>query len=173
MATGYITLTPGGAVLSDGSASNAAPGMSRRKGTDANPAKTYLTLDFDWTADEHCWWSFIMPGDYASGGSLLVKGQINSTTAQNVIMGATVAAISAGDADTPNEHAKSTAATVTIAGNTTEARRLVSGSITLNMDGAAAGDLIVLGLFRDGDNASDTGTVDFEFVGAELSYTTT
>lgn len=171
MATGYINLPPQSAVLSDGSTSNEAPGMSRRKGSDSNPAKTFLTLDFDPTTDEHCHFQFVMPGDYSSGGTLLVVGRVNATSG-SVVMGAYVSATSDGDADTTDEHAKSTAATVTIAANGTEARRQISGAITLNMDSAAAGDFIVITLYRDPDNASDNCAADFELEGVRFAYTT-
>lgn len=172
MATGTVLLPPNAAVLSDGASSNAAPGMTRRKGTDTSPAKTFLTLDFDPGTDEHCHFAFRMPTDYASGGTLQVQGMVNATTG-SVIMGATVSATTAGDTDTPLEHAKSSAATVTIAANGTEARRLITGSITLNMDSAAAGDFVVITLYRDADNGSDDCSVDFELVAAAFEYTTT
>lgn len=171
MATGTILLPPNAAVLSDGSSNNAAPGISRRKGTDADPAKTLLTLDFDPSTDEHCHFAFRMPANYASGGSLKVGGMVNATSG-DVIMAAQVAAITAADADTPLEHAKSSAATVTISANGTEARRRISGTITLNMDSAAADDLVVITLFRDANNGSDTCSVDFELTDVAFEYTT-
>jgi hypothetical protein len=112
-----------------------------------------------------------MPNNYSSGGSLVVTGMINSTTGNVARMQAQVSAITPADADTPLEHAFSTAATVDITANTTEARRLLSGTITLNMDSAAAGDLVTIRLFRDPADGSDTHTSDFEFTGAEFQYT--
>jgi hypothetical protein len=114
-----------------------------------------------------------MPGDYASGGSLKLLGTINSTTGNVAFMQATLSATTPADADTFLEHAFSAAATVSITANATEARRLLTGTITLNMDSAAAGDLITIRLLRDPANGSDTHTSDFEFLAAEFSYTTT
>jgi len=168
VATGYRDLMPNMAVLP----SSSAPALAKIAGTDTGNIKQLLVLDYDASADEHASWTFIMPGDYASGGSLIVYGMINGTTAANTIMAAEVACVTPADADTPIEHAKSAAATCTIATNTTEANRLLSGTITLNMDSAAAGDLVTIVISRDADNASDTATPDFRFLGARFSYTT-
>lgn len=175
MATGSILLTPGSAVLPDGSTDNVPPGVSRRKGTQSGADIHYLTLDFDGAGSVHesAYWTFVMPANYSSGGSLVVKGTINSTTGNVARMQAQVGAITAADADTPLEHAFSTAATADLTANTTEANRLLTGTITLNMDSAAAGDIVTIRLFRDPANASDTHTTDFAFIGAEFQYTTT
>ena len=114
-----------------------------------------------------------MPDNYSSGGTLTVVGMINSTTGNVARMQARVSAVTAADADTPLEHAFSTAAGVDITANTTEANRLLTGDITLNMDSAAAGDLVTIMLMRDPAHASDTHTSDFRCLGARFSYTTT
>lgn len=173
MATATILLGVGAAVLSDGSASNAAPQIKRTQGTDANPKKHFLVLAFDASTQEHCSWQFRMPTDYSSGGTLKISWMGAGASGNNVIWGAQVSATTPADADTPIEHAKSSAATVTTAGNATEARRLNESSISLNMDSAAAGDFIVITLYRDADDASDNYTSDAEVVAAAFEYTTT
>jgi hypothetical protein len=70
------------------------------------------------------------------------------------------------------EHALAAAATVTTSVNTTEARRLVTSSITLTMDSAAAADLMFVDVFRDSADAGDTATSDAELVSASFQYTT-
>lgn len=173
MATGYINLSPGAAVFPDGSASNLGAGLSRRQGTEANPKKHFLTLDYDGAgALEHAWWTFVLPGNYASGGTLDIYWQANAT-ANAVKWQARVGAVTPDDADTPLEHAQAAAATVTTNVNATEARRLTKSSITLTMDSAAAGDVIFLVLLRDSADAADTCTVDAEVLGAVFSYVTT
>lgn len=173
MATGYINLSPGAAVLPDGSANNAAAGLTRRQGTEANPKKHFLTLDYDGAgAVEHAWWSFVLPGNYASGGALDIFWMANATS-NAVKWQARVGAITPDDADTPLEHAQASAATVTTNVNTTEARRLTQSTITLTMDSAAAGDVIFLALLRDSADGSDTCTVDAEVISCVFSYTTT
>ena len=173
MATGYISLTVTAAVLSDGSASNAAPQLKRTQGTDSNPKKHFMVMAFDASTRENCHWAFRMPDDYASGGTLKISWMGAGASGSNVIWGAQVSATTPADADTPIEHAKSSAATVTTAGNATEARRLIESSISLNMDSAAAGDFIVITFYRDAANASDNYTSDAEVVAATFSYTTT
>lgn len=171
MATGSILLMPQSAVFPDGSASNAAPGITRRKGTQTAPPVYYLTLDFDAATKEICYWSFPMPNNYASGGTLKLLWHANAT-ANSAIWSAAISAVTATDADTPLEHAFGAEATATTAANATEARRLIESSITLTMDSAAAGDLITLRLFRDAANASDTLTVDAELAAAYIDYVT-
>ena len=76
-----------------------------------------------------------------------------------------------GDADTPIEHADASAQSTTTATNATEARRLNLTSISItNLDGVAAGDLVVLVVYRDAANGSDTLAVDAEFIGATLEF---
>lgn len=172
MATGSILLTPGSATVPDGSSGNLAPGITRRQGSETNPKKHFLTLDFDGAGgQEHAWWSFVLPANYASGGTLVINWMVNATS-NAVKWQAKVGAVTAGSADTPIEHAQASAATVTTNVNTTEARRLTQSSISLTMDSAAAGDQIFLVLFRNSGDAADTCTDDAEVIGCEFQYTT-
>lgn len=156
----------------DGTANNLAPACQRLKGSQTN-AVHYLVWAFDGAGGlEQVYVTFVMPANYASGGSLIILWHINSITAANVVWQASLSAVTAADADTILEHAFSTAATVTSAVNATEARRVITATITLNMDSAAAGDVITIRLFRDSANGSDTSTVDAELVGCEFSYVT-
>lgn len=165
-----IILTPGAAALPDGSSGNLAPGLSRRQGTEANPKKHFFTLDFDGAgAKEHAWWTFPLPQDYISAGTLRILWQANAT-ANSCKWQARIAATTAGDADTHLEHAGSSLATVTTATNATEARRGNSSIITLNTDSMAPGDLVTLLLMRDSVDAADTLTVDAEVTGVILEY---
>lgn len=174
MATGSYPLLPGNAITPDGSTDNVPPMLTRLKGTQTGADIHILVAAFDGAGSvpESLYWSFVMPDNYASGGALKAVGMINSTTGNVARMQAQVAATSPADADTHLEHALSTAATADFTANTTEARRLLTGTITLNMDSAAAGDLVTVRLFRDPANAGDTHTSDFEFAAAEFQYTT-
>ncbi len=174
MATGYIELPALCWTPPDGSTNNVAPAAQRLKGSQTNAIHTLVwAFDGAGSAIEQLYATFTLPGDYASGGSLKVQGTINSTTGNVAFMQAAVSATTPADADTPLEHAFSTAATVSITANTTEARRLLEGTITLSMDSAAAGDLVTIRLLRDPANGSDTHTTDFEMWSCEFSYTTT
>ena len=174
MATGSILLTPGAAILPDGSSGNAAPALTRRQGTETNPKKHFLTLDFDAATDEHAWWTFRMPANYASGGDVKILWMANAT-ANVVLWGARLGAVTASDADTPLEHAQASASTASGTVNATEARRLTETSITLSsLDSVAAGDLVFLLVYRDADGTAgtDSATVDAELIAVNFDYTT-
>jgi hypothetical protein len=174
MATGYITLLPGAAVLPDGSSGNAAPAIQRFQGTEANPKKHFLVAAFDPTTDEHLWWTFRMPGDYSSAPVVKLLWMTNDTGAgEECVWGAALGAVTPADTDTPVEHAQAAATTQATGVNTTEARRLIETTITLaNVDSVAAGDLVFLVVYRDANHASDDLTSDAELICVELSYTT-
>ena len=172
MATATIILPVTAATPADGSASNAAPQYSRRKGTETAPVKHYVTADFDAAADEHIVYNFQLPTNYASGGTVRLHWMANATTG-NVVWGSRVGAITPDDADTPVEHAQAAATTTTTAVNATEARRLTESTISPSTDSAVAGDEIFLIVYRDADNASDTCSVDVELLSVSFDYTTT
>jgi hypothetical protein len=174
LATGTLNLSIGAANLPDGSASNAAPGLTRIQGTEASPKKHFLVALFDPATDEHLWFVFRMPANYASAPLVKLLWMANSASSNSVVWGASIGAVTPADADTPVEHASAAASTTTTAGNATEARRLIETSITLsNTDSVAAGDLVFLLVYRDANNGSDTLAVDAELISAALEYTTT
>lgn len=172
MATGYVLLPAQVWQPPDGTSGNAAPAGLVVKGTQT-PALFYLTWSFDAATDEMLYTSFEMPGDYSSGGTLSILWQSNDIGAtENPVWSAQVSAVTAADADTPNEHAWATAATVSDTVNSTEANRLIRSTITLTMDSAAANDLISIRLSRDADAAGDDLTSDAVLISATFSYTT-
>ncbi len=173
MATATINLPPSSGVLPDGSSGNAAPALTRRQGSESNPKKHFITADFDASTDEHLWFYFRMPANYASAPLVKILWMANATSG-NVVWGSRLGAVTPADADTPIEHAEAAATTATTGVNATEARRLVETSITLaNLDSVAPGDLVFLLVYRDADNGSDTCSVDTELINVALDYTTT
>lgn len=177
MTTGSILLPILGAILPDGSTNNAAAQFTRTKSSYASssslPDAFFSQLLFDAATNEHAFFSFRMPTDYASGPVLKLQWGANATTG-NVVWEARIGAITPADADTPNEHSLAAANSATTGVNTTEARRLIETSITLtNADSLAAGDLVMLLVKRDAGNASDTCSVDAELSAVTLEYTTT
>lgn len=174
MATGTIILPIAGATLPDGSANNAAAQFQRVTSSAAAPAAHFVELLFDPSTDEHAFWSFRMPADYASGLVAKLQWKANSTTAgHSVVWVVKVGTTTPGDADTPNEHALAADNSATTDVNTTEARRLIETSITLtNADSVAAGDFVTICVKRDADAAGDDCTVDAELVAVSLEYTT-
>lgn len=175
MATGSILLTPGAAVLPDGSASNLAPALQRVKSSATAPAPYFLQLAFDASNLESATWSFRMPADYASGPILLVQYKMVSAVTGNVIIVASMAATTP-NSDTTDTDAKAFATVNTSAATAvpaTTAGKLGEISITMtNADSVAAGDYVSVRIGRDGASGSDTAAGDLEFVGAALSYTT-
>lgn len=173
MATGTLQWGMNAATPPDGSTGNAAPALSKLIGTEANPKKFLHIASFDAATDEHLHFSFQVPQDYASGGLIRLKWMTNSASANSVVWGARIGAVTAADADTPVEHAAAAASTATTAGNATEARRLIETTITLaNLDSLAVGDMAFLIVYRDADNASDTLAADAELISVAFEFTT-
>lgn len=179
MATGYIQLPIGGAILPDTSSNNAAPALQRVKSSDTasstNTPPYFLQLAFDASADESAMWALYMPGDYASAPVLDVLYKMTSATTGAVRFEGRIAAITDGDAT--DGDAKAFASTNS-AGDTvpgTTAGKVGGFSITLtNADSLAAGDYVVVQLRRDADGTTgtDDSTGDCEVVAVRLSYTT-
>lgn len=174
MATGELQWTMASIQPSDGSSGNATPGVVRIQGTETNPKKHFLVAQFDAATAEYVTIAFRCPVNYASGGILLLQWMANSASANSVVWAARVGATTAADADTPVEHAAAAASSTTTAGNATEARRMIETSITLsNLDSLAVGDLVLLLVYRDAANGSDTLAVDAELISVAFQYTTT
>ncbi len=177
MATGTILLWPGAISLPDGTSGNAFCQAQVEKSTGTAPTNGpvlfFTTLLFDAATDEHCFFTFTLPGDYSSGGVINIDWKrASGTTAQNCIFKAAVAAVTPGATEVPNTKALNTVATTTTAAGTTS-QALVTTAITLTMDSAAAGDMVTVMLGRDADNASDTLTVDAQVTDVNFTYTTT
>lgn len=172
MATATINLGIRAATPSSGASSNAAPGITRRFGTESNPVKTFETADFDASVAEHLWWTIAMPQNYASGGTVRILWVANATSG-SVVWGSRINAVTPGDPDTPLEHASAAATTTTTSANATEARRLNVSTVSPSMDSVAAGDIVFVLVYRDATNGSDSCSVDAEALSFSLDYTTT
>lgn len=172
MATGSILLSPGAAIMPDGSASNAAPAMQRAKSSATAPGIYFTQLAFDASTEEWCTWSLRMPADYASALTAKVQYKMASATTGGVAWDVRVSATSDGDAQDVDaqDFGSANVGTATVPGT---AGHLDEVSITLtNADSAAAGDFVVIRLARAVANGSDTATGDAEMVGCSLTYTT-
>jgi hypothetical protein len=173
VATGTVNLTPGAAILPDGSTSNLAPAMQRVKSSGSAPGIYFLQLAFDAGTDEWCTWQFRMPADYASSPVAKVQYKAASATSGDVIWDVRICAVSDGDSTDIDAEvfASANTATVTVPGT---AGHLDEASVTLtNADSVAAGDFVVVRLCRTGSSGSDTATGDAEFIGMAITYTTT
>jgi len=175
MTTGYIPLPPAAWYPTDDSAGSASAQLQKRTSSDATDPQTFwLEWLFDDTTQEHIQTSFVMPGNYASAPVLKVYYKMTSATADEVIFGGVLAAVTDADAtdvDANEMAAENLSAATTVPGT---AGYMDVASITLtNADSVAAGDHVILCLYRDADNAGDDATGDAENINAELQYTTT
>ena len=172
MALGTIILTPGAAILPDGTTSNLAPAMQRTKSSATAPGIYALQLAFDATSEEWCTWQFRMPADYASTPVAVVQWKAASATSGGVVWDVRIAAVTTGDAvDVDAKGFGSSNASTGTAPAT--AGYLVDTSVTLtNADSVAAGDFVVVRLARVAADAADTATGDAECTGMALTYTT-
>ncbi|HEU4543054.1 MAG TPA: hypothetical protein VFR23_18125 [Jiangellaceae bacterium] len=172
MATGSVLLSPGAAILPDGSTDNAAPALQRVKSSAAAPTPYFLQLAFDATTEEQVVWAFRMPADYSSAPVLKVQYKMTSATTGGVAFEARIAAVSDGDAQDVDAKGFA-AANVGTATVPATAGHLDEVSITMtNADSVAAGDFVIVYLNRDPAHASDTATGDCEVVAVSLTYTT-
>lgn len=133
----------------------------------------FNTLQFDPAQDEFCYLTFVVPSEFrltAIPIQLEVLWYSNDTGAtENPIWAAQVSATTEGDADTVLEQAATAANTVSDTVNATEANRLISSTISLSTDDSiAAGDLVTITFYRDGDAAGDDLTSDAIVIGWRL-----
>lgn len=175
MATRYIELPIGAAILPDGSASNVAPAIQRVQSSASAPKPYFLQAAFDASTDEILNWSFRMPGDYVGSPVLAVLYKMASATSGSVRFEGYVAAVTSGDSEDVDAVAfgSTNSAGDTVPGT---AGYLGDFSITLtNADSVAAGDFVVVRLNRDADGTTgtDDATGDCEVVSVQLQYSDT
>jgi hypothetical protein len=174
MATGTILLPIQAAAPPDGSASNAAPRLIMQKGSNTAPARFVLTASFDPSTQQHLWFTFYVPTNYASGGTVRLMWAANATTGA-CMWGASVGVQASSNADAYTAHAQATAvnsAAITVLGTT--ARRPLETTIALgaNLDSMAVDTIAYLVVYRVAANAGDTLSVDAELLSAAFDYTT-
>lgn len=178
MATNQIVLPIGGATPPDDSTNNKAPAIQTVKSSatssSTNGAPFFDQALFDASTDEMLYWSFRLPGDYASGPLLIAQYKMASATTGSVRFEGRVAAITPGDATDADAKAL---ATTNSAGDTVPgtAGFIKEVSITLtNADSLAAGDWVIVTLRRDADGTTgtDDATGDSEVISVSMVYTT-
>lgn len=175
--TGSILLWPGALTLPDGSAGNAFAGSQVLQSTGAAPANApkvhFDELLFDPATDEHVLFGFRLPPDYVSGGTVKIQFHANEANAANsVVWKACVAAVTPDVAELTTTKSYPAPDTVTKS-ITATANELREASIALSataLNGLAAGDWVSLMVGRDGDNVSDTCTVDAAVDAVNFEY---
>ena len=174
--TKYIPLSLEGARPADGTGSgNAAPApaleVSATAQTTNSPKVLQLVYYFDAAADEHLEWTFMMPGDYSSGGTLRIKAKAFSATTNDMVWKAAIAPITDSSTD-DDATVFNTVGTVTLAAPGTQGQT-ITGTIALTVTGVSANRKVTIFIGRDADNAADTMAGDAVLVAATLEYTPT
>lgn len=174
MAIASYPLPIAGSAPPDGTANNVGPRLLLAKGTNTAPNRHLYYASFDPTTQQHLWWTFPVPTNYASGGTVRLMWAANATTGA-VVWGSSVGTQASGAADSYLAHNQATAVTATTSVLATTARRPVETQIALgaNLDSMAAGRIAYLVVYRAAANAADTCTVDAELLSCEFDYTTT
>lgn len=171
MATGHIPLFPGG-VLPDGTTNNLPADITYELLGTATPKVTRIMAAFDAAADEHLLFEFILPSDWASGGTL--RGKFKMAGAQgaatDVVWKASAAGVADGSAEPTTWNTEATA-TVSVANDAADVVR--EFSIALTTTNFAANRKVTIYLGRDADNAADDATGDAELTAMTFEYTTT
>ena len=130
---------------------------------------------FDPDSDEIIYWTFRLPQDFASGLVARILFKMASATSGACCWATQVFAVTPGDsedADTPGFDGTSDVDSESVPGT---AGYIDEASITMShIDGAVAGDMVQLKLYRDGDGTggTDDATGDAELVAVTLEYTT-
>lgn len=135
----------------------------------SDSAGVNMVLAYGEAADTGAYWTLGVPQGWTSTYSVIISYIAASATSNAVVWGATVEAVTAGDAydiDAGESFDTENTVTSTVAGT---AGYLVQATITLtNNDSSAAGDLLRLRIRRLGTNGSDTATGDAYLISAEL-----
>ena len=173
MPTGYIPLPPLAWYPADNTSGSAAAELEFKVTSDAtDPQARWVQWLFDASTQEHIMTQLIMPGNYSADPVLKVYYKMASATADKIAWGCALMAVTDADAADmdADEFSTTNTANATVPGT---AGYLDVITITLtNADSVAAGDHVVLVLYRDADDGTnDTATGDAEFLGADFEYT--
>ncbi len=130
-------------------------------------------LLFDDSQTESCLWQFRLPDNYASDLILTLTYAMASATSGKIDLEVDVMKVRKGDSQDIDSASFDTINEIT--GGTTvpaTAGFIDEIDITLaNNDSIQAGDLIIIRLHRDHDDADDTATGDVEVLTSTLKYT--
>ena len=167
------------ATLPDGTTGNVPPELVREKSTGTfsgapSPTRTYARFAGDAAAvAESLLWSFILPSNWGSGGTLRLKWKAAAATTGTVIWKAGACAITEGSTD--DDAVAFTAATAATA-STAPATQGQSAEVTIAMTttGFAANRWVTVFVARDpvADTMTGTGTAgDAILMGVQFEYT--
>ena len=183
MATGTVLFDLAGAVPADGTGTGNNPAqatviVSAASATPANgPKVTTICWAFDPSVDEHIAWTYRMPENYASGGTLFVGScpANGEGAAAEAIWKASLAAITPGASENLLTKGFAAPATGSATYNSLASGTVVTTSIVLTgtpLNSVAAGDLVILFLGRDADHTMDDAAGDAIVTDVALEYVT-
>lgn len=166
MARTVAFLTPGGAETK--TSTFPQPGRT----SDGSGARPYL--GYDASTDEAAYWTIPCPVGFTAPFTIVATYAMASATSGNVIVDATIEAITDGDSmDTDNTESLDTANTSAATAVPGTAGNIDQISITCtNGDSVAAGDYVRIRFRRVGSSGSDTATGDLNLYGIEVKDAT-
>jgi hypothetical protein len=149
----FAVLTPLGAVLP----SSGAPAQTKGVGTNF----VYYILDFDAAVDEVCYFQFKLPPNYVVGSSIVIVIQwISAVTTGAVVWAAQFLGRANGEA---YDSALGSVQSVTTNAPATTGQ-IATSEITFTTPDLQANDVVIIKIYRDADNASDTMAADARMV---------
>lgn len=156
-------LTPAGAIVPSATTGGF---LSAEQDIVDGTGHSHYVLNFDAASKEYAFWEFIIPGDYDGGTIEPTIFWTSTATSGSVKWGVEIlgkepselwnATLSAGGTKTTD---------ATGAGN------IIDSPLTGFSPGWAAGDLVVVGVYRDATDATDDYTADASLVMMEIDYT--
>lgn len=159
--TRHINLTAAGAIIP---ATNGAA-QAQTDGTNFS----YYTLAFDKATDEKAYWQFVVPDQYDGGNCVFNVWAKTTVTTGNVMW--VIKTVSIADAAT-FDSALSTSIAFDAKAVDGTAGDIFVASKTAD-PGWTAGQLAIIELSRDADNASDTADADVSVVMIEIEWEVT
>lgn len=133
------------------------------------PAATYNKLTFDQTTDQTCEWTFRLPADYVSGGSVFIKWTADVNSGAVVWKGGAAPTLNSSTniVSGTTFNAADLSATVTVPGTV---GLVLETSWALTMTNVVAGCLLTLFVGRRAGAAGDTAAGTANIWAAEFEY---
>ena len=167
-----LSLPVTAAHLSDDTAGSAAAQIQKKTSSDAtDPQLFWVEALFDAATDEHIYYQFLMPDNYASDPVVDVYYKAASSTADTVAFGAQMAAVTSADETDLDANLLDSANGGTSTSPATAGWMDVVSITMTNADSVAANDFVILCVYRD--TSEDGAAGDLEVPLVVLRYTST
>ncbi len=135
----------------------------------------FRSRDFDQSTDEGLFWYVALPSNYSSGGTVNLNW-LTTVTSGNVVWKTGFVVVHPASEGSPTDLDAAAIGTVTAASAAAApgtAGQVKQTSIDVGVTGAHAGDLLVVYVGRDADNASDTVAADVKLLEpTSITFTT-